>query len=274
MSDSAAGSLPFLLEDESRLDWPDATYRTDVTVSAGVGHATVRHLLSGTRELRRLIDEGSAAWAVELRCPKTLMARTVTSTDDLTTVRWETSDVDGEIFLVPGLVTIEEATLDSSELSPIWQEEAQIHVPRGWWLARGDTVRTDSLMQSLLNFERADLAAGRMEVAPDSSSGVLRFTVRMAPDLFEAVHTDRTLQVAALVGVCGWFPRVFKPTEDGSGDEGWTDEQPVAQELRARIEKTDPDVTLWEDTTNYDPALVATLLEPFHITPADGQDDE
>lgn len=264
--------LPLLLEDGSCLDWPEATYRTDVKV-AGVDRATVQHLLSGASVLHQLIKDGKAAWAVELRCPKTLMARTVTSAGDLTTVKWKADDVDGEIFLVPGLVALEETTLASWELSSIWQEGAELWVPRGWWLAKGEAVRTDSLMRSLLSFERATkLDAGQMEVTPDLSSGALRFTIRMAPDVFDAVSTDRTLQVAALVGVCGWFPKVFKPMEDG--DEDWTDDHPIAQQLRVRIEEANSEVALWDDATDYDPALVATLLEPFRFTSADGEDDE
>ena len=269
MPDSQSGSLPLLLEDGSCLDWPEATYRTDVKV-AGVDRATVRHLLSGASVLHQLIKDGKAAWAVELRCPKTLMARTVTSAGDLTTVKWKADDVDGEIFLVPGLVALAETTLALWELSSIWQEGAELHVPRGWWLAKGEAVRTDSLMRSLLSFERATkLDAGQMEVTPDRSSGALRFTIGMAPDVFDAVSTDRTLQVAALVGVCSWFPKVFKPMEDG-------DEDPIAQQLRVRIEEANSDVALWEDATNYDPALVATLLEPFRfeVMSADGEDDE
>lgn len=273
MSDLQTNSLPLLLEDGSRLDWLGATYATEVTV-AGVDRALVRHQLSGASVLRQLIKDGKAAWAVELRCPKTLMARTVTSAEDLTTVKWKTGEVDGEIFLVPGLVALEETTLSSSELTSIWQDGAELHVPRGWWMAKGEAFRTDSLMRSLLSFERAKLDAGQMEVAPDRSSGTLHFTIRMAPDVFDAVPTDRTLQVAALVGVCGWFPRVFKPMEGNDGDEDWADEQPIAQQLRARIEEVDPDIALWEDPTNYDPALVATLLEPFRIISTHGEDDE
>lgn len=272
MSDLQSVSLPLLLEDGSRLDWLDATYSTDVAV-AGANRATVKHQLSGASVLRQLIEDGKVAWAVELRCPKTLMARTLTSVEDLTTVEWRTDDVDGEIFLVPGLVALEETTLASSELSSIWQDGAELHVPRGWWLAKGEAVRTDSLMRSLLSFERAKLDPGQMEVSPDRSSGALRFTIRMAPDVFDAVPTDRTLQVAALVGVCGWFPRVFKPMECSDDDEDRADAQPIAQQLRARIEEADPEVALWEDTDNYDPALVATLLEPFQIISTDGEDE-
>lgn len=267
-------SLPLLLEDGSRLDWPEAAYRTNVTV--GVGQAIVRHHLSGAPSLRRMVESGMAAWGVELRCPQTLMARTITSSEDRHKVEWKTDDVYGELFLVPGVLTLRTVLLDSSELSPIWQG-VPLEVPPGWWLAKGDALRANTLLESLLKFNRAeDLKPGRMEVVPDQSSGRLHFAVRMAPDVFEAVPSDRTLQVAALVGACGLFPRVFgRASGDQEGqDDDLIDEEPLAQELRARMEEAQPGVVLWEDPNSYDPALAATLLEPFRFPLAEVPDDD
>ena len=267
-------SLPLLLEDGSSLDWPDATYKTDMTV--GVGHAIVRHHLSGASSLRRMVESGMAAWGVEFRCPQTLMARTVTSSEDRHKVEWKTDDVYGELFLVPGLLTLRTVLLDSSELSPIWQG-VPLEVPPGWWLAKGDALRANTLLESLLKFNRAeDLKPGRMEVVPDESSGRLHFAVRMAPDVFDAVPNDRTLQVAALVGACGLFPRVFgrRGGVEGSQDDDPTDEEPLAQELRARMEEAQPGVVLWNDPNGYDPALAATLLEPFRFPMAEVPSDD
>lgn len=80
MSNATAHQLPILLENGSRYDWSSASYDPDVSVSTN--RATVQHQMDGASALRRLIEDGLAAWAVELRCPKTLMARVETSSAD------------------------------------------------------------------------------------------------------------------------------------------------------------------------------------------------
>lgn len=264
--------LPILLEDGSRFDWSNASYDPDVSV--GSNRATVQHKIDGAPALRSLIEDGLAAWAVELRCPKTLMARVETSSADRQVVSWSSDDVDDAVWIVPGLIALAPLTLDGSGLTSLWADAGDLHVPAGWWLAKGEAYRSKTLTESLLKLRRDnDMAKGTMEVRPDHSGGRLRFTVNMAPDVFKRARSDRTLQVAALVGVCGLFPREFggvaeSQSESGTGDA--RDDHPVARELRDRLRRKRPDVPLWDDE-NYDPALVATLLEPFRI--ADFRED-
>ena len=256
-------TLPMLLENGSRHDWREAKYSPKVL--AGAGHAKVQHRLEGAAALRRLIDKEVAAWAIELRCPKTLMARVETSPVDHQVVHWSPDDVDDAVYIVPGAIALKELSLDDSALTSLWADAGNLRVPAGWWLVKGDARRAKTLTESLLKFQRdKKLAKGCMEVAPDHGSGRLRFKVKMASSLFERARLSRDLQVAALVGVCSWFPRVF------AGDP--IDEEPLAQELRERLQRAKPDVVLWDDD-NYDPALVATLLEPFYVS-ADTEKDE
>ena len=264
--------LPILLEDGSRHDWQDAGYRP--RVSAGSGRATVEHRLEDAPTLRKLIDNDDAAWAVELRCPKTLMARVDTSPAPSQVVRWSRDEVDDAVYIVPGVVALRELSLDRSALTSLWADAGELRVPAGWWLAKGDARRAQTLTQSLLKFIRDDgLTEGRMEVGPDRSSGRLRFSVKMAPDLFERARSNRDVQIAALVGACSWFPRVFGNgigvSDDGEPIGG--DEELLAQELRHKLQSAKSDVVLWDDDA-FDPATAATVLEPFLPVPTD--DDE
>lgn len=255
MTGTRPDSLPILLEDGSRLDWLEAEYATEVRVRRG--QASIRHRLSRAPTLKRMVEDRTAAWAVEVRCPKTLLARVETSSDDHQTVRWSPDDVDGDIFILPGLLAVTDTVLDRSDLSVIWKEAGELRTPCGWWLAKGDTSRANTLMDSLLTFRRDEtLKGGRMAIDPDTSGGNLRFIVRVAPDVFDAAKSSRTLQVAALVGVCGMFPRWLD-----------NDEEPLAAELKNRLKAACPDVVLWDDPSDssYDPAFIATLLEPFHV---------
>ena len=64
---------PILLEGGSSLDWEAARYSTELRV--GDGYATVTHTLQGAPQLQSLIEQGAARWALELRCPTTLLSR-------------------------------------------------------------------------------------------------------------------------------------------------------------------------------------------------------
>ena len=245
-------SLPMLLEDGSSLDWPDASYEPKVRVGASE-RATIVHKLSGAPSLERALEEGRATWAAEIRCAKTLISRVETSIDARQVVRWERGEFDGVSWIVPGLLAVQELPLATSELDAIWDGERLV-VPSGWWLARGTKRKVNTLAQSLLRFVRdEDLDKGKMLIQPETGTGQLRFVAHLAEDLYAGVRTSRTLQVAALIGVCGHFPRVF-----GADPE----EQPaIAREIRARLE--DSGVPIWTED-GYDPAQAATAIERFH----------
>ena len=198
---------PVLLEDGSSLDWPQALYTP--TVRIGDGFARVTHCLDGAPLLHKLLDRGDAVWAVELRCPKTLLARTETSAQAEHTLRWDTADVDGMAWLLPGLLAPAPLRLpDDRALNEVWRGEVP-EFPAGWWIARGDARRITPLADSLLRFQLDEqLSVGRIAVEPDRSRGNLRFIVRSAPDVHQrATQGDRSLWIAALIGACGLFGR-------------------------------------------------------------------
>ena len=248
------------------MDWTDAEYTAEIR--AGAGQADVTHHLSNAPVLEDLIGRGSATWAVEVRCPKTLMAKIESSAEARHVVKWDADDVDGDVFIMPGLLARDNLRLDASGLTSLYQGIGNLHVPQGYWLARGYTCRASTLLQSLLVFKiKESLEQGRMQVEPASGGGQLRFFIHMAPDAYRRARRDRTVRIAALVGACAQFPREFRVEED-------EDEPPLVRDLRERLERLQPDIDLWDDP-NYDPALVATLLEPFRPVPiVEGSDSE
>ena len=246
-------SLPLVLEDGSRLDWPDARYQPEVRVAGD--RATIIHALDGAPSLERGISEGVARWAVEIRCPKTLSSRIELSSEPKHTVTWRRDELDGVSWIVPGLLAVQGLQLPAEELDPIWSGESLL-VPQGWWLARGTKRKVNTLAQSLLRFVKAEkLEEGRMQIQSERGSGQLSFVAHVASDIWDDIRSNRTLQVAALVGVCGQFPREF-----GEDPE---QEPAIAREIRLRLEEAD--VPVWTDDA-YDPALAATAIERFHPT--------
>lgn len=263
--------LPVLLEDGSRMDWPDAAYLPDVRISSGL--ARVTHRLEGAPVLEELAAQGKAAWAAELRCPKTLLARVVTSDGPETRVEWTDAEVDGRAYVQPGLLAAGPLRIPAGALGELWGGDP-LDVPAGWWLARGDVRRTEELSRSLLEFKLGeDLECGRMSVMPDSSSGELRFVARLAGDIYRAAQAgDRSLHVAALIGACGHFRHLFgaegaAPEGAAPDDEG--DEGLAAQIREMLAARGAPD---W-DSDQFDPAAAATALEEFRVAPEPEADD-
>ena len=248
MTDAA---LPVLTEDGSRLDWPDAAYRPEVRI--GGGATRIAHRLEGAPTLERLIAEGAARWAVELRCPRTLLARVETSDDAGHEAAWSAAEAHGAVFVIPGVVAVRPLRLEAPELGALWRGE-RLDVPAGWWLARGVTRRDSTLRESLLSFEPdADLPPGAMAVDPRWDEGRPRFVVRLAPDIRAAAERDRSLQVAGLIAVCARFHREFTAEAE--------DEHAIVREIRDRLEEAG--VPAWDDEGQWDPARAATAIERF-----------
>lgn len=245
------------------MDWLAAAYRT--AISIGVGSAEVSNSLDGAESLSDLINDGRAAWAVELRCPRTLMGQVYTSMTSTFTVSWDTSSVTARVFLRPGLVATEDVVLLPNELLPgIWPES--VLIPAGTWLAQGRMYASESLSSSLLRWRRdTDLPDGRMRVEPDTSSGEIVFHVRLSNDLYNRLQQSRDLQVAALIAACSHLPELWTDVEDR--------ESGIFGLLRGRFKDAGME---WDDDvpTTFDSALAATILEQFEVLADLSEDDE
>ena len=251
--------LPMLLEDRSRLDWRHAEYEPSVRVEPT--RALVEHRLHDAPTLERLVTNGDAKWATELRCPKTLYSRVALAEDEEQEIAWAADEVDGDMFVIPGLLAMTDFRLrpEQQELSSIWSS-SRLDVRTGWWLARGTARRTRTLGQSLLKFHVDEkLDKGRMRIARDESDEDLCFHVYLAADIWPE-RERRHVQMAALIGAFGQLRDAF---------DSDIREPPVVREIRRRLEGKR--IPLWTEF-EYDPALAATAIEPFHPTgdPPDG----
>lgn len=263
--------LPVLIEDRSRCDWREAVYQADVKIQPT--RATVTHRLRGAPTLKQLIGARKAHWATELRCPKTLFGRVDVAAGEWQSVEWDRGIVDGDMFVIPGLVATQNLRLRPApnELTPIW-DDGVFDVPKGWWLARGAPRRTKTLGQSLLTFRLdSKLESGRMQIEADQSEDDLCFHVSLAEDIWSERRV-RHVQMAALIGALGKMGALFSVGEHGDGENG-SGEPRVVNEIRQRLERVG--VHTWDDPMTWDPALAATVIEPFRpsesTTPVDDE---
>ncbi len=258
-----------MARDWPHLDWIACAYRPAVHIGvcrAGVVHSlhggTVCSQRSGMLDaLERRIKEGDAAWAVELRCRETLMCRVETSRDARQEVVWDGRDIAGDVLVTPGVLAVREFPLrrEAGTLSGEPKRAMPRTVPAGLWLARGKSGRAKPLAGHLLAFRRApELERGGIAVAPDRTNGYLRFTVRLAPDVFRHAGSDPSLRTAALVAVCSRFPQAFGRWGPENGEPA------LARELRSLVAARGNGVALW-DEEDYDPARMATALEPLRL---------
>ena len=260
MTAPASRSVPILREDDTSLDWPDATYEARVVI--GDGRGKVEHRLSGADQLGELVSDGKAEWVVELRSPATLYAGIAGSSRKREfALRWDPDAVASGSYVIPGMVTTQVVDLDTGGLHPVWGE-GRIVVPPGRWLVRGNARNAEQLGSSLIRlFPDEDLADGRMTVTPYTGDGDLRFHVKMSQRMFDTRAKDRNVQIAALIAAFGRIPGLVRPPQDAGQNGSEATQYPVLERIRDLLE--DADVADWTDPSEYDPAHAATAVERF-----------
>ena len=266
---AATDPTPLLRQDDLTFDWQAAVYLPQVTVTST--SAKVTHVLEHAPQLDQLVRDGTARWAVEIRCPHAICAKIETSDGPVTEITWTEReiDLDGRVCVIPGLLTAEACELPRSGLTALWQEgaAASILIPAGRWLALGSVHWVQPHFASLFSFNKlsddSPAAAGRMEVHPPGGGAAeFTFSVHLAPNIYSNRHS-RTIYHAALVGVMARLPEAVSSIDEDSPH--W----PIVEELRRRLDASG--ASSWDDP-DYDPARAASVLEAF--VPADQKQSE
>lgn len=262
--------IPLLVEDGTRLDWPDAQYEPRIERKGAETRVTVNHVLKGASALADAVRRQEAAWYTELRCPRLLHSEHLTSFDDRQVVEWHKDAVDWEAtFLLPGMVSVEPTLRLSGALANTDGTSGEaIEVPAGALLARADVRRLNPLMQSLLVFRKDDeLDPGQMTVEEDTTSDGPCFVVRIAADVFAESRWIRDRRIAALIGAFAAMAR----QESRLQPEGDLHNHPVTEQLRHHLlENGSP---AW-DEEGFDSVYAATLFEPLAASEAVGEDGD
>ncbi|MCY4518850.1 MAG: hypothetical protein OXB99_16585 [Acidimicrobiaceae bacterium] len=268
---TSAEPLPVLVHDGSRLDWVAARYSATVALQRQA--SAVIHELHDAPEIETLLSNGDAAYATEIRCPRTMLSRVEHAEGTSQVVKLHETERNDNLYLIPGIVAVRDTSISASGLHPLVRgERAAVDIPAGWWLARGGEYQFEPLLVSLLRFVKDGddrLKPGTMSVEEAELSGNPYFKVTLAAELYDHRREHRDIQIAALIAAFGQLPRsTMARAKDEDGDDGVNADCPLAQALRARLE--DAALSDW-DSEFYDPARAATSMESFWI---DTGDDE
>ena len=240
----------------ANLDWSDASYAASVDADVdGEDRWTVRHALTGARQLEDLIAKRVAAWAVEVRCPRTLYSELFCAH----TARMEIAPRPGvalhPLWLLPGVIAIEDCVLRSRELNPIWAGD-DIAVRTGTWLAHGLPV-SKTAASSLLRFSGDEgIDIGRMRIGEHrDDNGHLRLLIEMHPRHLARINTDPTLIAMAWAAAVAHMATLeafrIPPGDHSEPSERYG--QLLARQLRGA------GVALWNDP-DWCPLTAATAL--------------
>ena len=241
------------------LDWPDAAYRVD-TDPDGAGGWRVRHHLTGAAALRGLVASGDAAWAVEVRCPRTLYSELTYAPGERVTMtvpkRPEMNH--GPVWFLPGIVARNDCVLATDELSDIWQGPP-ITAPAGTWLARGQPI-TKSAASSLLRFAAADdLAVGRMRIRNErDDAGHARLLIELHERQLHRSEQDAVFLAMAWAAALAHLPNIEGFEIPAEGDDTLAEPTEYYGQLLVRRLRSEG-VALWDEAA-WCPLSAATAL--------------
>lgn len=251
--------FPRLYTEQPTLDWKYAKYQCQITPRRDT--ATVNHQLKTAKSIEQLVYQEKAKFALEVRCPKTLWSETHVFTSPNHVVNWDPYQVDHRTYLIPGVILTQDIEQTLEELGMTFESDELFRIKAGYWLARGQVITIGSL-GTLLHFKPNDsLPSGLMKILPNTGGGHLRFTVEVSKDLYPRTKNevqDRDLLIAALVGAIGKLKQMEAKEEDLGMVET------VIKTLNVYLKKNQ--LSVWEEMgDDWDPAIVATALEPFKI---------
>ncbi|HCB34856.1 MAG TPA: hypothetical protein DEP69_06895 [Acidimicrobiaceae bacterium] len=255
------------------LDWPDGNHSSIATpVDTGEPDTRaweVEQTLVGARGIERLLADGKAAFAVEVRCLQTAWCQVfvgeVGAANVLTTVEEHTTR--GDINLCPGVITLERCELDTDDLHAVLRPDGgkPIDAGPGRWLVLGRPIRVRaSDRDAMVSFdEDPNLADGRMRIAVVTTDDT-RFQVLLSKQTMQRqIRDEPMLQWACWLAAMAMLPytEAYKIEERDDGTPHVPDSslgQALADRLHAR------GITLWDNPDYWDPAQALTnsgLLE-------------
>ena len=235
---------------DPNLDWPTAVYEAEA--SGGGGHWRIEHRLDGAKAVCDLIDAGNAAWAAEVRCPRTLYSHLSYSYTNVTKVQFDDWQTHEPVFVVPGIIALNDCYLSTVEAATIWQRAgSSVRVRRGTWLVRGRAQKADVMSSLLLFIEDDALDDHELRIGPyTDQDGNTRIRISMSSK--QLPHTrDEAFVAQAWQAAMAYLPKCDAFLIGEAGEP----EGVFGQELIAKLQN----LPLWNDP-DWDPLRAATSL--------------
>lgn len=245
------------------LDWTNAGYAVQSHRVAPDCYKVI-HEIAGAQPLLDLIQQGSAEWVVEARCPATVYSSVFGSAADRETiVRLPPNETIGTVDLWPGIVATKECRLNTEFLSEIWRRESEIDVSKGWWLARHGPLAVGDALGSIIAFRPDDnLAKGDLRIAASVTGGEFRFVIQLHPDQIEHTNDD-AFQIMALSTAFAMLPS--QPEMEIEGET--VPASRIGTDLLGKLRNLG--VPSWDQGDQWDPMRAATSLIGLPLPPSD-----
>ena len=127
----------------------------------------MQHDLKNAEGIQDLITAGSAKFAAEARCPRTLFSYLSLSQEPAMELDFDVSMTRAPVFVVPGVIATADCELPTRDASVIWRKVGTtVAAKQGTWLVRGRAVKED-LSNSLLLIEIVEwLDDHEMSISP------------------------------------------------------------------------------------------------------------
>ena len=254
----------------ANLDWPLAKHDSSASQvnsqTLGIRTWKVDQSLESAGGIQKLIDSGQAVYAVEARCLFTAWCELFLgdTNSNQVTVNAPENMTRGNVFLCPGVLTLEDCELETEDLHPIQRpaDGAPISVPAGYWLVLGRPLPVQSSERDSMVFFVVDesLQDKQMRIASDNQVDDVRFKVSLSKKAHSQIMNDSALRWGCHLAAMAMLPY----TEEYEVEEidgvpsvpGSSIGQRLADQLHA------VDIPLWDIKEDWDPALaLCALLE-------------
>ncbi len=290
-AEALLSSLPMIddtddIADQS-CDWPEARYTCTIEPNpadmSGVLWV-VKHSLSAAPGLNDLLTTGDAAYAVELICAQTMTTQLHTTPpgDTQTLIRGQPDDAPGEIWLHPGVITINTCSLDPAGTA--WANGNPITIPAGRWLARAAPLRQVTEAYDPLVFRPLDnpTPEHKITIRWEPNSDDIQCVISARQDRIDTIlAAGDAAKLACWATALALLPQLSEcelHTDPVTGRR--TAQNSKCATIIARILEDD-DIELWcdddgETNPNWDPLAAAAVWFPLaahNPTPDDETDD-
>ncbi|MCY4379013.1 MAG: hypothetical protein OXC39_04200 [Candidatus Dadabacteria bacterium] len=266
---SLVRALPYPSIEAGNFSFPDGEYDVNFETSEVIS-VEITHRITNAPFLQRLIDGRKAKFGCLVSVPLTSYRKLHLSDSPKQTVKWELKIVGEPPMLCPVVICLEEIKHifgQNDGVAEIWQG-AEVVIPKGARLARGEYRRTSSSLSQLIKVSNTpEMKPGSFEVKPCAEDGFY-FNLNVAEDLFKLIQSYQFsyLRRSILVHVASRCLEILskeyglKPEED-ENSKSWEIYRNLVA-LTNELEKKG--LSHWSDD-DFAPEKVATSLYPLEV---------
>lgn len=263
---SVAGALRSGVQSQH---WPDGSFSADFTRNGlgSSGFTATGFEVTGAAGIKKLLNQGDARPAVEVRCHQTAWAETYIAEPGSSTVRCSppAGMARGRLWLWPGIVAVADALMPTDGLHPLLKTDHAgnplpgIPVKKGHWLAIGrpheGRLNRDGEYMVVFKF-REHVKHGEATIQKVNDTGDAKFHVTLSREQRGRADRDEMLHWAAQAVAFAMLPQQTEYTIEHENGEATVPGSRMGQQLADRL--TAAGIPLWDSKTDWDPLRALT----------------